>query len=87
METLSPEALPIAPNLLHLLQRDKIWAELIDTFYTIFHEYALTLKNGEHKEKIAASLTFLDKLKAAEGEDQIKNQEDIKDLENMLQNI
>jgi len=87
METLSSETLPIAPNLLRLLQRDKMWEGLIDTFYTIFHEYALTLKDSEQKNKITASTNFLDKLKATEGEDQIKNQKDIQDLENMLQNI
>lgn len=87
MEAISPQALPITPNLLALLKNDAMWDEVIDVFYTMFHEYALTLKNGKNKQQIENSLTFLDKLKTLEWEENIKNEKDIKDLENMLQNI
>lgn len=87
MELLSPEVLPIAPNILALLQSNAMSDELIDTFYTMFHEYALTIKNEEGKEKIKKSMNFLDKLKSLEGDEQIKNQKDINELESMLQNM
>lgn len=87
METLSPEALPIVPNILSLLQNNKMWNELIDTLYTMFHQYALTLKNWEKKEKIKKSLSVLNKLKSLEESEQIKNQQDIEELEDMIKNI
>lgn len=87
MEAVSPQALPIAPNLLALLQHDKMWVELIDVIYNLFHAYALTIKDEKNKKQVEQSLTFLDKLKNAEWEENIKNQKDIEDLENMLQNI
>ncbi len=87
MEALSPEALPIAPNLLALLKNDKMSANLIDVFYGLFHAYALTLKDEQHKKQIEQSMTFLDKLKHAEWEESVKDQKDIEELEGMLQNI
>lgn len=87
METISPEVFPIAPNLLALLQEDKLWEWLIDTFYNIFHVYALTIKDEKNKNQAKKSLDFLDKLKTIEGQEQVKDQQDIEDLENMLKNI
>jgi hypothetical protein len=87
MEALSTEVLPIAPNLLALLENDAMGDELIDVFYNMFHEYALTVKDEKSKKQIDASLSFLEKLKAAEVNEQKQDQKDIEDLEDMLENI
>lgn len=87
MQILPADVVSVAPNLLSLLEWNQLSNQLIDVFYKIFHEYALTIKDKKKKETLNASMLFLEKLKEVEWEENIQDEKDIIDLENLLKNI
>lgn len=87
MQAIPVDILPIAPNIMSLLEWNQFSDELIDVFYKMFHEYSLTIKDKEKKEVIEKSISFLDKLKQMETADHMQDDKDVSDLEKILENI
>ncbi len=87
LKTISLDVLPIAPDLLYLVENNPEWTDLTSTLYNIIHEFSFTVKDKIQQEKIQKSLTFLQKLKDKEADSQIHEKKDIEDLENVMNQI
>lgn len=79
--------LPIANDLKVLVEGDVVSDELIDTLIDMFKEINASIIDIDKKEKIGKSISFLEKLKQVEVEQYQKDDQRVKEIENMFSNI
>ncbi|MFA5748254.1 MAG: hypothetical protein WC872_04065 [Candidatus Absconditabacterales bacterium] len=79
--------LPIANDLKVLVEGDVVSDELIDTLIDMFKEINTSIIDIDKKEKIGKSISFLEKLKQVEVDQYQKDDQRVKEIENMFSSI
>ena len=78
---------PLSRGLKILVDGDALNDETIDKLVDIFSKNIETINDAVAKEKLGESKTFLEKLKQVERDQHTKDEDDLKQLDEMLKNI
>jgi hypothetical protein len=78
---------PPAQDLSVLVEGNVVSDEMIDTLVAMLKEVREAITVEAEKAKLDKSIEFMTQLKAAEGAEHIKDEEKLKELENMFKSI
>lgn len=87
LKTISVEVLPIAPDLLYLVENGQKDADMTNVLYTIFQKLAKESKDKKQQENLQKTVKVLEKIKDMEKNQKITDQKNIEDLEQMISQI
>lgn len=87
LKAISIEVLPIAPDLLYLIENGQEDADMTNVLYAIFQKLAKESKDQKHQEHLQKTIIVLEKLKNMENNQKITDQKDVEDLEHSLGQI
>ena len=84
LKKIGTKVLPIANDLLVLLEHNQIDDQLLDTLYTTISEYIHTMNEEDKKQKLNTTLQLIDKIRHSEDELKTQDQKEICELECLL---
>ncbi len=84
---LMKDVMPLADGLIYLINQYGVSESLLNTLIKSFEESLKDIKDDELKLKIEKSKNFLEELKAQEFDEHSKDEENLKHLDEMLENI
>ena len=87
LSLLGKDALSISDDILFLIKSNKVNDQMIDSLYDILKEAVKSTRDGIKRNKISKWLQLLNKLKSIEEKQKISDQQDTKELDEMLKNI
>lgn len=87
MLDLIKDIFPPAQDLKVLVEWDVVSDQMIDTLVTMLKEVRETITDIAQQEKLDKSIAFMNKLKATEAAEHTKDEQKLKELEDLFQSI
>lgn len=87
MLDLIKDIFPPAQDLTILIEGNVVSDGMIDTLVTMLKEVRETITDEAQKAKLDQSIEFMNKLKAVEAEEHIKDEQKLKELEDIFKSI
>lgn len=87
MLELTKDIFPLAKDFKVLVEGDMVSDEMIDTLVAMLQEVRAAMTDELQKEKLDKSIAFMNKLKTAEAAEHIKDEQKLKELEDIFKSI